>query len=334
MAGWLEGRRAGLAARSEAMSAAYRVGRTSGGIDLAAYLAARLPATYAVNARVLNEVAALHPDFRPCSLADVGAGPGTAGWAALAQWPSIAAVEQVEAAPAFVALLRELNAGSGLAALTQAEVREQALVQWQGRPQDLVTASYVLAEMPLASVGDAVRKLWAATGQMLVLIEPGTPEGFKRIHAAREVLRGVGAAMVAPCTHGAACPMAGGNWCHFKERVQRSRAHMHAKGATVPFEDEPYSYLVVAKAPLSPSDSSPNELGEREVVLTRHAGEGPRSGEGERSRILAPPEVSKIGVGLTLCKADGVARQMIKARDKAAYKRAKKLAWGDRWPSA
>lgn len=306
MEDWLEGRRAGLAARSEAMSAAYRAGRSSGGIDLAAYLAARLPATYAVNARVLNEVAELHPGFAPGSLVDVGAGPGTAGWAALAQWPSIAAVEQVEAAPAFVALLRELNAGSGLAALTQAEVREQALAQWQGRPQDLVTASYVLAELPLASVGDAVRKLWAATGQLLVLIEPGTPEGFKRIHAAREVLRGVGAALVAPCTHGAACPMAGGDWCHFKERVQRSRAHMHAKGATVPFEDEPYSYLVVA----------------REVSEVGGA------------RVLAPSEVSKIGVGLTLCKTDGLVRHMIPARDKAAYKRAKKLAWGDRWPSA
>ncbi len=313
--GWLEGRQAGLAARSEAMSSAYRAGRSSGRIDLAAYLAARLPATFAVNARVMGQVAGAMPGFAPASLVDVGAGPGTAGWAAAAQWPSITSVEQVEAAPAFAALLRDLNAGSGLAALEQAEVREQALVQWQARPHDLVTASYVLAEMPLASVADAVRKLWAAVGQVLVLIEPGTPEGFKRIHAAHEVLRGAGAVIVAPCTHGAACPMAGGDWCHFKERVQRSRAHMHAKGATVPFEDEPYSYLVVAKDPLSPSDSSPNELGEREIA-----------------RVLAPPEVSKVGVGLKLCSATGLAKRMVPARDKAAYKRAKKVDWGDLWP--
>ena len=315
MADWLEGRTGGLAARSGAMSSAYRAGRTSGGIDLAAYLAARLPATFAVNARVLAEVAGAMPGFVPASLADVGAGPGTAGWAALAEWSSISSVEQVEATPAFTELLRELNAASGVAALERARVREQALVQWQVRPHDLVTASYVLAEMPLASVADAVRKLWSATGQVLVLIEPGTPEGFRRIHAAREVLRGAGAEIVAPCTHGAACPMAGGDWCHFKERVQRSRAHMHAKGATVPFEDEPYSYLVVAKAPLSPSDSSPNKLGKREVA-----------------RVLAPPEVSKVGVGLKLCSADGLVKRVVPARDKAAYKRAKKVDWGDLWP--
>lgn len=301
IAQWLEGRRQGLAARSAALTAAYRKGQTSGGIDLAAYLTVRLPATFAVNARVMDEVARLRPAFAPATLLDVGAGPGTAGWAALRTWPGIAAVEQVEATPAFAAVLQELNAGSGIAALERATLCDGSLVQWQGKPHDLVAASYVLAELPVGAIADAVIRLWAATAQLLVLIEPGTPDGFKRIHAARQALLGLGAVIVAPCTHHAGCPMSSGNWCHFKERVQRSRAHMHAKGATVPFEDEPYSYLVAAR-------------------------DGDVAGG---ARVMAPPEVSKTGVGLTLCSADGLSDAVVPARDKAAYKRAKKMGWGD-----
>lgn len=299
---WLEGRRQGLGARTAALSATYHKGKGSGGVDLAAYLAARLPATYAVNARVMEEVAALRPGFAPVSLADIGAGPGTAGWAALAQWPSLSAVEQVESSAAFADVLQAMNAASGMPALEGATVRRENVTQWAGPSRDVVLASYVLVELPVAAVRDVVVRLWAAAGQMLVLIEPGTPEGFARMRVARELLLGQGGVIVAPCTHHAACPMTGSDWCHFKERVQRSRAHMHAKGATVPFEDEPYSYLVVA----------------REAESARAV-----------ARVLAPPEVSKIGVGMKLCSAEGLTRPVVPARDKAAYKRAKKVAWGD-----
>ncbi|MBL8792138.1 MAG: hypothetical protein JNM45_16725 [Rhizobiales bacterium] len=300
---WLDGRRQGLAKASAAMSARYRGGQSSAGVDPAAYLTARLPATHAVNARVLAEVAERRPDFAPQSLADIGAGPGTASWAAVAQWPELGDIEQVEATPAFASLLRDLNAHSGLAVLERAQVREEALVQWAAAPRDLVLASYVLAEVALASLPDALTKLWSASRQVLVLIEPGTPEGFRRIALARAQLLKAGGVIIAPCTHHAACPMAGADWCHFKERVQRSRAHMHAKGATVPFEDEAYSYLVVA-----------------------------RHGEAEGgARILAPPEGNKTGVAFTACTEQGLQRLVVPARDKPAFKRAKKLDWGDVW---
>lgn len=300
---WLEGRRRGLNKAAEAMTARYKAGRSSKGVDLAAYLTTRLPATYAVNARVLAEVAALRPDFAPRSLADIGAGPGTAGWAAAAQWPSLAAIEQVEATPAFSDLLAMFNGESGVAALEQAQVRAEALVQWAGGSHDIVIASYVLAELPMPAIADAVTRVWAATANVLVLIEPGTPEGFKRILLARQVLLRAGAVIAAPCTHHAVCPMAGADWCHFKERVQRSRAHMHAKSATVPFEDEAYSYLAVTR-------------------------DGAATGG---ARVLAPTEVNKIAVTMKLCSEQGLAATSVPSRDKANYKRAKKAGWGDIW---
>lgn len=300
---WLEGRRQSVAQASAALSDRYRRGQTSGGADLAAYLTVRLPATFAVNNRVLSEVAALRPDFAPASIADIGAGPGTAGWAALATWDSITAVEQVEATPAFGALLHDLNAASGLPALVNAGVRDETLIQWNAAPKDLVIASYVLAEMAETAIDAAVKKLWLAAASMLVLIEPGTPDGFRRIRIARDALRKAGAVIVAPCTHDGACPMTGGDWCHFKARVQRSRAHMHAKGATVPFEDEPFSYLAVAR-------------------------DGAASAG---ARVLSPTVISKAGAELKLCTGAGVSRQTVAVRDKAVFKRAKKLGWGDLW---
>ena len=50
--------------------------------DALAYALARMPATYAAVAAGLNALSEIKPDFAPATLLDVGAGPGTATWAA------------------------------------------------------------------------------------------------------------------------------------------------------------------------------------------------------------------------------------------------------------
>jgi ribosomal protein RSM22 (predicted rRNA methylase) len=164
-----------------------------------------------------------------------------------------------------------------------------------------VVAAYALAEVPADKQARAITALWAAARQMLVLVEPGTPAGFARLRAARDMLLSGRAVPVAPCPHDRGCPMTGEDWCHFAVRLPRSRAHMHAKAARLPFEDEKFAYLAMARA-------------------------GQPTGG---ARIVARPQDSKAGMTLKLCSASGLSREAVPRRDKESYRNLRRAAWGD-----
>jgi ribosomal protein RSM22 (predicted rRNA methylase) len=233
VAALLEGvARKDLAAAAEKQSAGYRKGATSAGIiapaDAAAYAVARMPATFAANAAVFARIAQVMPDFAPASVLDVGAGTGAASWAAVTQWPGIARVTMLDHNPAFRALARKLADAklTESSPLASAEILSGDI--GADKPKsDLVVASYVLAELPESKAGAIATDLWPCANTALALIEPGTPAGFARIRAARTALIAAGAHVAAPCTHDNACPLSGDDWCHFSQRLPRSRDHMH-----------------------------------------------------------------------------------------------------------
>jgi ribosomal protein RSM22 (predicted rRNA methylase) len=290
-----------LAARAAVQTQTYRGGGTSRPIasqmDALAYALARMPATFAANAAVFARLAEAMPDFSPASLLDVGAGPGTASWAAAAAWPSIGAVTMIDHNPALRALARRLVDGGMLAAV---EIVAGGAAANAGRA-DLVVASYVLAEIGEAQAAGLARRLWDQAGQALVLVEPGTPAGFARIRAARAGLIDAGAHLAAPCTHDTVCPVSGDDWCHFSQRLPRSRDHMRLKTASVPFEDERYSYVAVTRQPLAR----------------------------RTARILSPPLEEKPGRTFRLCDETGLRTQFVPTRDKDETRRLRRKTWGD-----
>ena len=296
-----------LAARAAAISEAYRAGGTSAAtvadeLSVLAYIFSRLPATYAVAAAVFATLRESAPDFAPQSLLDVGAGPGTASWAAAETWPALAHVTLTDSNAAFRAVAKSLAAGSDHPALTSAtciagDVQDIALPH-----ADLVTASFVLAEISQTNLSRVIAQLWAATHDVLALIEPGTPAGFARIRAGRAFLIEQGANVLAPCTHANACPIVALNWCHFSQRLPRSRDHLKVKGATVPFEDERYSYVVATRRAAPPDN---------------------------RARIIAPPSESKAGITLPLCDQRGLHQAFVSRRERDAFVLLRKAKWGD-----
>jgi len=230
-----------VAAEVEALSAAYRGEQPSRAArtpaQVAAYLAYRAPATFAAASSAFREVALLRPDWQPRSLLDVGAGPGVAAWAAVAQWPSLSERTLVEIEPAMIAAGREL--------LPDAAWIEGAASAARG-PVDLVVVSYVLGE--LSSV--PAEHLWAQTDDAIIFVEPGTPAGYRRVLAARAAVLEACGHTIAPCPHDLPCPLPADDWCHFAVRLPRSRLHRHAKGVELGYEDEKFSYAALSREPL------------------------------------------------------------------------------------
>lgn len=291
---------------AEALSRRYRAELRDGRMHLAedgavaAYLATRMPATYAAIRASVEALAVARPDFNPAGLLDIGAGPGAALWAVRDRWPDLEKAMLVEGSAA----ARKI--GERLAK------PESMNLQWVDAditrglsplaPADLVTMSYVLDEIDESERARLITRLWSLTDNVLLIVEPGTPAGWDRIIAAREQLLAKGAHLLAPCAHAKPCPLAEPDWCHFARRVARSRLHRFAKGGDVPWEDEKYIFIAVSRS----------------------------QAESHHERVLAPPRRSSGRVELKLCLEDGTAaHRLISRRDGDLFKRARRVGWGD-----
>ncbi|MCG5217699.1 small ribosomal subunit Rsm22 family protein [Streptosporangium sp. KLBMP 9127] len=276
-------------------------------IDVAAYAAYRMPATYAAVHTALRHTAALAPTFAPQTHIDVGGGTGAAVWAAAEIWPSLKEVKVLEQAPMAAALGGRL-ARQAVSPVVRTATWSRATIgnKVLKGPSDLVTMSYVLGELPPA-VRDGVVRSLAADTSMVVLIEPGTPAGYERIIAARDVLIGEGLSVVAPCPHDGACPIPRGkDWCHFSVRLNRSSLHRQIKTGMLGFEDEKYSYVAAS------TQAWPDRP----------------------DRVIRHPQKRKGLVSLQLCtRDDGLTDEIVSKRNSDAYRRARNISWGDAWDS-
>lgn len=276
--------------------------------DRSAYLAVRFPATFAANIRVLSELHRLAPEAEISSLLDLGAGPGTSSLAAAEVFPGIASATLVEADRQWMQFGKQLASQSPHAAVRNAQwlprdLRDPA----QFAACDLVVISYALGELASSALEQVVRQAWHNAQAFLVLIEPGTKRGFAAINAARTFLVEQGAGILAPCPHREACPMAaGGDWCHFSQRLERTAEHRRMKGGSLGYEDEKFSYLIATHLQLAPA----------------------------QSRIVRHPQRHSGHIQLDLCTKAGVLEKTtVTKSDKEGYKRARQAEWGDEWQS-
>ncbi|MGO8876108.1 MAG: small ribosomal subunit Rsm22 family protein [Acidimicrobiales bacterium] len=290
-----------LAPAARRLSERYRAGtapsvRTQE--DALAYVATRLPATYAAARAAMVQVAELSPSYRPRTQMDLGAGPGAAAWAAAAVWPGLNGVVLRDRDAALVELGQQLAATDFESWSWQLGDMRDAVAE-----ADLVTACYALGELEAAEALEVATAAWRATTGCLLLVEPGTPTGFALIRRLRRHLLEEGARLVAPCPEEGECPVNGQDWCHFSARLGRSALHRALKGAERSFEDEKFSYVAFARG-----------------EPTRAAG-----------RVVRRPLLRRRFVELSLC-ADGMIRPAGIGQSLAAYRAATSLEWGDAAP--
>lgn len=252
-----------------------------------AYLAVRMPATFQAIYDVFEKI-----PFTVKTILDVGAGPGTVGFVAKSFWENVE-ITAIEKDPFFLEIAQELDAPAKFIAKDVQDLQSF-------ETHDFVCFGYSFGEILEEKT---LTKCWDAAKKGLAIIEPGTPKGYQNILKARDVLLANGGHLLAPCPHSFTCPLKDKDWCHFSARVERDFFHKYIKNATLPFEDEKYSYVIFTKENLNQPASA---------------------------RILRAPQKKSGHVRLFLCCPDGAAREeIISKKHKELYKQARKSEWGN-----
>lgn len=147
-----------------------------------------------------------------------------------------------------------------------------------------VLAAHSLNELDREDDASRLVGDWLRGGvERVVLVEPGTHEGGRRIQRVREAVRR-GCSVLAPCTHDSTCPLGGRprDWCHFEQRAGLGPLATELLRRTGRrFDRTAFSWLVVDAQPAS------------------------ARGESE-ARLLSVRGVGKGKCGATACAATGI----------------------------
>jgi ribosomal protein RSM22 (predicted rRNA methylase) len=273
----------------------------TGAREALGYAALIMPATYAQLRGALAATAARIPAWAPTTMLDLGSGPGTALWAASAQWPTLHALSAYEREPALIALGRDLARASAVPAMRSARWERADLRQATfAGTYDLVVLGHVLNELDPAARRQVVAAAWAATAGVLLIVEPGTAPAFEVVRAARDDLLTAGARTLAPCAHDRPCPLAH-DWCHFPQRLQRPEFQRRARAAPSQWEDAKFAY----------------------AALARFAPDAPIWG-----RVIHEPTSNKAYAEVEISTCDGIVHYRALKRHREHFRLVKDLAWG------
>ncbi|GAA0396854.1 small ribosomal subunit Rsm22 family protein [Microbispora corallina] len=360
---------AGFSQRELTRAVERLVGRYRGGVagpvmrspvDVAAYAAYRMPATYAAASAAMRQAALAAPGFLPRTLADAGGGTGAAAWAATGIWPGIEAIEITERDPAVIAAGRRLAAGAGSAALRGASWHRADLASASGhteiasgtrqsgvastsrhtgiasasRRSDIASASRraeVAASGPRPAAGACAAAPAADLVTMAYVLGELPPDARDR--AIRRFAAGAGTVVVVepgtPAGHA---------------RITAARDTLLALGMTtlapcphdaacpiVPGRDWCHFSVRLPRTPLHRRIKRASLGFEDEKFSYVVASRERRIPVGDR--IVRHPAKRDGMVRLRLCVGDGDLRdEIVSRRDRNAYRAARDAAWGDPWP--
>lgn len=263
-----------------------------------AYALSRMPATYESVSSAVDKVMEKN-DFEINTVLDVGAGTGAATWAI---YNSLGEKDfsLFEREDSMRQIGQNLMKESGL--FENTKWKEFDIIKDNiNETYDFVIVSYMINELPKIEIEKILEKLWNATNKILLIIEPGTPNGFSNIKNIRKYLLSKKASIIAPCTHEGECKLEKGDWCHFTCRVQRSKIHKKLKDGQSPYEDEKFSYIAFSKCDSKKANN----------------------------RILRHPIINKGFSEFKICTKDGIKNIKLSKKDGNIYKKSKKKSAGD-----
>lgn len=173
-----------------------------------------------------------------------------------------------------------------------------------------------------------LKDLWnkVRPGGFLVVVEPGSPMGFRFINDTRNIFRAMSreeANIVAPCPHQNECPLAkkAKVWCNFEQKYERYPKGVLSKDPEEHMEKVGhFSFLIIKKGPILTSSLQAETVQERSLFWPR---------------IIRQPMIRKGHVVMDVCNAAGQLERKVISKnfneDDMQYKTSRKLAWGDLW---
>ncbi len=239
------------------------------------------------------------------SVVDFGGGPGTFLFA-LGKFKTLNKYTNVERSDAFIDILNVLVEEFLPSSIHRTQVDSICCNYLKLGSQDipindLCVFSYTFCECDNSLV--SISRL-VDNSNMVLIIEPGTPSGFNNIIQARDKLIEKGFSTIAPCTASSGfCPLrdSESDWCHFVERVDRSRIQRHLKKGVLGYEYEKYSYLLMSKFPVHSNGK----------------------------RIISRPNHTKHSVSFDICSEENRHIVITKRENKDEFKIVKKSIRGD-----
>ena len=267
-------------------------------IEALSYSIMRMPATYgAVYTALKHTLQKIEGNIQ--SVLDIGAGTGAATWAIseLLETKNMRCFEREQ-------VMLEL----GKAFMSQNPKLKD--VSWQymdivkddlDAKADLVVTSYMLNEIKPENRKSVIDKLIKSSNHIVLMIEPGTPEGFKNIKEVQKIAIENGLHIIAPCTFQGICPLPDDDWCHSIVRMERTKVHKVLKNADLPYEDEKFSYIAISKEKYDNSGT----------------------------RILRHPMIEKGKITLKVCHNGKIEEMVVTKKDKELFKMVKKKKCGD-----
>ena len=296
-----------------------------------------MPYNYTIYKRILHELSMRLPDFKPVTALDYGAGLGSGVWAihkvygddGNKQVQRVAAVEPnmpMRKLGKFLSTDQFKNDVLWVDSLAMVPLGERGKF-------DLIVLGFVLQEVPSPKARQLVLEaLWQRLreGGVFVVVEPGSPKGFRFIHSVREWAINdksrEEANVVAPCPHMLECPLARdpNSWCHFSELTQKYPNKVFSRRAReIDLINEKYSYMAIKKG---------------ETPAQKFSSEFEANTPEEKSffwqRLIRPVYKRQRHSIMDLCTTEGEIERRIIAKSHGidgGSRKVKRLRWGDLW---
>lgn len=275
--------------------------------DALAYLALRLPATYAQVVSALSAIAEVVPSWKPQTILDIGSGPGTGVMAAQTIWSSLSTATCLDADRDLLRLGERIfrDAELPMQVIWQREDIRKKLKE-EGS-YDIVLFANVLNELSPAEVDRQIDAAYKLCRGVLIIVEPGTSYGNTLIESVARKFADT-KSLIAPYIGGSFVPSED-YWIHFSQRFIRPefqrRLRQHMRESTLmasDWEDTKYCYVAISKIP-----SETQAWG----------------------RCIGPVKKQKGFFEVPILTKDTILQSKVLKRNKEQYNFTKDISWGD-----